>query len=297
MQIDKFQLKSDPSTIDHPTHNGGSPTREAYQLRSDLPTMVKILDVIEETPEFKTFLFSYPGACRPGQFLLIWLPRVDEKPFTLSYKKDGVLGITAQLRGKFTKALFNLKKGDSFGVRGGYGAGYNLDGRGGYGAGYAVDVCESCVITGGSGTATVLPLLDELQNPNLIIGARNKDSLLYVDKLPNALFTTDDGSYGFHGTVVDAFNDLLSKKRINAVYVCGPEKMMAAVIKICQRRDIDCQFAMERYMKCGIGVCGICVCGGKRVCVDGPIFSLKDLPNLTEFSSIFRTKSGKPEYY
>jgi dihydroorotate dehydrogenase electron transfer subunit len=258
--------------------------KDNFQLKSDLPKMTRIINVIDEMPGYKTFLFSYPFDCQPGQFLMIWLPRIDEKPFTLSYKKDDILGITVQLRGKFTEELFKLKKGDSFGVRGGYGNCYRVSSN-----------KKTCIITGGSGTAAVLPLACELHDPKIIIGARSKDSLLFIDKLPHAIFTTEDGSYGFHGNVVSAFIDLISKTHIDMVYTCGPEKMMDAVIQICVKEKIECQFALERYMKCGFGICGNCTCGKKRVCVDGPIFKLSDLKDLSEFSTFIRTKSGKIE--
>jgi NAD(P)H-flavin reductase len=39
---------------------------------------------------------------------------------------------------------------------------------------------------------------------------------------------------------------------------------------------------LERRMKCGIGKCGRCNIGEKFVCIDGPVFSLKELNNLSE---------------
>lgn len=255
-----------------------------YDMRADLPTMVKILDVIDEAVGYKTFLFEYPVICNPGQFFMIWLPRVNEKPFTIAYNHNGIVGITVQLKGDFTKKLFNLKRGDFFGVRGAYGNGYEIDRN-----------KKACVITGGSGTATVLPLIEALEAPQIIIGSRSKEQLLYVDRFSKAIYTTDDGSYGYHGTVVQAFQELLKKKKIDVVYTCGPEKMMNFIIQVCIENKIECQFALERYMKCGIGICGNCTCGKKRVCVEGPVFRLKDLPELTEFNRTYRTKLGKAE--
>ena len=37
---------------------------------------------------------------------------------------------------------------------------------------------------------------------------------------------------------------------------------------------------LELRMKCGIGICGRCNIGGKLVCVDGPVFSNKQLKEL-----------------
>lgn len=190
------------------------------------------------------------------------------------------------MKGHFTKELFKLKKGDFFGVRGPYGDGYKID-----------KAKKACVITGGSGTATIIPIIDELETSHIIIGAKNKEQLLYVNKYSNAIFTTDDGSFGYHGTVVQAFQELIKKEKIDVVYTCGPEKMMNYVIQICLENKIECQFALERYMKCGIGICGNCTCGKKRVCVEGPVFQMEDLPDLTDFNRTYRTKFGKAENY
>jgi NAD(P)H-flavin reductase len=83
---------------------------EKFILKSDLSVMVRILDIIDEAPGFKTFLFSLPLDCKSGQFLMIWLPRVDEKPFTLSYKKDNILGIiVSHNNNALSEVRFNRK--------------------------------------------------------------------------------------------------------------------------------------------------------------------------------------------
>ena len=38
--------------------------------------------------------------------------------------------------------------------------------------------------------------------------------------------------------------------------------------------------SLEKRMKCGIGICGRCGIGGKYVCLDGPVFSQKQLDEL-----------------
>jgi NAD(P)H-flavin reductase len=37
---------------------------------------------------------------------------------------------------------------------------------------------------------------------------------------------------------------------------------------------------LEMRMKCGIGKCGRCNIGSKYICLDGPVFTLKELNNL-----------------
>jgi dihydroorotate dehydrogenase electron transfer subunit len=253
----------------------------SFKLDAALPQMAVIKEVLEPAEDFRTFLFDFSEPCLPGQFFMIWLPGINEKPFTVSYAEEGRAGITVQLRGDFTRELFRLRAGDMFGVRGPYGNGYRID-----------SPDNACVVTGGSGSAAVLPLIKALREPLVIIGARSSKLLLYKDLLPDAHFVTDDGSYGAQGLVTDSLLELLGTALIRTVYTCGPERMIRGVIDICMRHEIRCQFSLERYMKCGFGVCGQCTCGKKRVCADGPVFSIADLPDLSEFGLYARTKTG-----
>ncbi len=45
---------------------------------------------------------------------------------------------------------------------------------------------------------------------------------------------------------------------------------MKAVAECCKKHHVRSQLSVERYMKCGIGVCGHCAMGGWLSCVDGP---------------------------
>jgi dihydroorotate dehydrogenase electron transfer subunit len=243
--------------------------------------MAVIREITEPAENFRTYIFDYAEPCQPGQFLMIWLPRINEKPFTISMTAPGKIGITVQQVGDFTKELFKLRVGDQFGVRGPYGNGYRI-----------ASPDNACVVTGGSGSAAIMPLIRSLNDPLIIIGARTKNLLLYREALKQAHFVTDDGSYGTRGFVTDKLVELLASSPVKTVYTCGPEKMLKAVIDICVKNNVDCQFSLERYMKCGIGVCGQCTCGKKRVCAEGPVFSIEDLPDLTEFGQFKRSKTG-----
>jgi len=69
------------------------------------------------------------------------------------------------------------------------------------------------------------------------------------------------------------------------IYGCGPEKMLAQVAEIAEKRKIDCQVSMERRMACGIGICLSCAVECKiegssetiykLCCEDGPVFDAK----------------------
>ena len=54
------------------------------------PVMMKIDKVIEECNGTKSFMFRHKLDYTPGQFIMVWLPGIDEKPFAISYLSDDV---------------------------------------------------------------------------------------------------------------------------------------------------------------------------------------------------------------
>jgi dihydroorotate dehydrogenase electron transfer subunit len=110
------------------------------------------------------------------------------------------------------------------------------------------------------------------------------------------IITTDDGSLGIRGFTTDALKGLLKEESFDCVYTCGPEMMMKKVFGLCKEFGVECQASLERYMKCGIGVCGQCCIDGLRVCKDGPVFSSEQLRKLDEFGVFERNKSGCKVY-
>ncbi|MEE9275650.1 MAG: hypothetical protein V3V62_10120 [bacterium] len=99
---------------------------------------------------------------------------------------------------------------------------------------------------------------------------------------------TEDGSLGERGLITQ-----LLPVEGESFAVCGPERMMAA----CQPFLPPPQtfYALERYMKCAVGLCGQCTCDGWRVCVDGPVFSGTTVARMEDFGRRRRAKSGRWE--
>jgi dihydroorotate dehydrogenase electron transfer subunit len=105
---------------------------------------------------------------------------------------------------------------------------------------------------------------------------------------------TDDGSEGYHGLVTDVLKEKV--KDFDYVYTCGPEKCIEGVLDICLENRVPLQASLERYMKCGLGVCGSCMLGPWRVCADGPVFTDEQLKKLREeFGKFRRAPSGLKE--
>ena len=70
-------------------------------------------------------------------------------------------------------------------------------------------------------------------------------------------------------------------------------RMIKKVLEMCNRYNVECEASLERYMKCAFGICGNCTVDDKLVCIDGPIFNLKQLNRLKEFGRFARLKLGK----
>jgi dihydroorotate dehydrogenase electron transfer subunit len=246
---------------------------------TELPEFVRIKKIVQENPYVKTFFFDKKIDSEPGQFVMVWIPGIDEKPFSLSYVGKET-GITVEEKGKFTKTLFRMKENDMIGIRGPYGRGFTPKEN-------------ACVVAGGCGVAPLSTLIENLKNPVIIIGARSKDRLLFKNRFPEARITTDDGSSGEKGFTTDILERVLERKRFGVVYTCGPEIMMRKVFDLCEKNGVECQASLERFMKCGFGVCGQCEINGFRVCKEGPVFSSKELREMNDFGKEARLKSGQ----
>ncbi|MBI1934868.1 dihydroorotate dehydrogenase electron transfer subunit [Candidatus Woesearchaeota archaeon] len=257
---------------------------KAAGCRTDIPQMLEISEMIDDGKGQKSFFFKGNICCKPGQFLMVWLPGVDEKPMAVSYWGKNEFAFTSQAIGKFTAAIDKLKKGDKLGIRGPYGTGFSLKNN-------------ACVVAGGVGFASVSTLIDALKNPLIIYGARSKEHLIYLKRYKNKkmLIMTDDGSFGRKGFTTDALEETLKNKknRIKIVYTCGPEIMMKKIFELCEKYKVECEASLERYMACGFGICGKCMINDKICCIDGPVFSSKQLRQMSEFGNTARLKSGK----
>ncbi len=246
------------------------------------PGMTKICDIEEESPGVKTFFFQWNLDFVPGQFIMVWIPLLDEKPFTISYTRKDIAGISVLKRGVFTHALHNKKVGDLIGIRGPYGKGFHVK-----------TTSKSCVVGGGIGMASLATVVDKLPDITIIQGARTSSEIIYQKRLPEMKLCTEDGSIGFKGTTVDFLKEVLKTQTFDSVYTCGPEKMMYKVVELCKSHGIDCEVSLDRYMKCGFGICGQCDCSGRRVCIDGPVFNTAELNTMEDFGKITIVKTGQ----
>ena len=268
---------------------------QAETCKTDIPQMLEIADVVQEGKNQKSFFFKESIDCKPGQFIMVWLPGIDEKPMAVAYHNKSEFAFTSQAIGKFTDVLDKKKKGKKLGIRGPYGNYFSAKTRHGERVSSRASHVDACVVAGGVGLSSVSTLIDKLKNPLIIYGARSSGNLIYLKRYrnKNLIITTDDGSYGRKGFTTDILDEILAKNKIKIVYTCGPEIMMKKIFEICQRQKVELEASLERYMACGFGICGKCMINDRICCIDGPIFNSKQLSKMPEFGNFARLKSGR----
>jgi len=259
------------------------------------PVSVKIMDIVQENSRDWTLYFKmhHPNLeVTPGQFLMVWVPSVDEIPMGICHFDHEKMGFTVRQVGEATKALSALDVDDWMGVRGPFGSGYDLHGD------------SVLVVGGGIGMAPLRlltnRLLQEERRIDLIIGGRDASELLLYDfgNAPKNSLTvhicTDDGSRGIKGLATDVAARLIDEQQFDSIYSCGPEMMMHKLFQLSRKHGIMFQVSLERYMKCGCGICGTCSMdpNGVLTCQDGPVFSGKQLEEIQEFGEYHRDEMG-----
>lgn len=264
----------------------------------DKPKILPIKKIVDENLMIKTYVFEYPLNSKPGQFVMLWIPEVDEKPFSLSFDNGREFWVTVFKVGLFTEKMFELQEGDKVGIRGPYGCGFEIKkGQ------------KLILVGGGCGSAPLYSVLEKAKEKkcevDFILGARNKDLLLFEERVREydnvkLHICTDDGSAGEKGFTTDVLGQLVDEN-VGAqiqILTCGPEIMMKKVSDIAHERGIKCQLSLERYMKCGFGICGSCVLDpdGLRVCKDGSVFDNEVVRKVADFGKYHRDAEGKREY-
>lgn len=239
---------------------------------------------------------SIAQRARPAQYVAIdvpgaFAPRLPLGIFSASQCSFSVL---FQEWGERTARLAALAKDHLISCIGPLGNHFELPTRG----------SRATIVAGGLGVAAFWLLARDLRDAgiqtSIVLGARSKDYLVGHTDLKAFDFPvqlcTDDGSLGFHGSVVDYVRTSAST---GTLYGCGPQGMLRALCELANDRGLPCQVSMEETFGCSLGTCWGCVVplrlGCKqgsgyprwdrerrpfdfaRVCRDGTVFSAADV--------------------
>jgi len=243
--------------------------------------LYKIISAEELSAGVKSFIVEAPMVarkCQAGQFIILRIDEVGERiPLTIAdYDREkGTIQLIFQEVGDTTRQLGTLKAGDAL-----------LDVAGPLGKATEIENFGTVVcIGGGIGVAPIYPIARAYKKAGnrvvSIIGARNADLLIMEKEMLSVSdvlhITTDDGSAGRKGLVVDPLKDMIAAgEKVDRVMAIGPMVMMRGVAEVTRPYEIKTFVSLNPIMVDGTGMCGGCRCsvGGetKFACVDGPEF-------------------------
>ncbi|MCW4019198.1 MAG: dihydroorotate dehydrogenase electron transfer subunit [Candidatus Bathyarchaeota archaeon] len=201
----------------------------AYVTKLNTVRTTPILNVKDESPTVKTYTLhdNLCAKAKPGQFLMLWIPGIDEIPLSILNTGNGQVQFSVKAVGDATRHLHKMRTGDRLGVRGPFGTNFT-ESRG-----------RVLLVGGGTGTAPLLFLAKRLavkaDRLSFIVGAKTKNELIYLDQLDplctdeSAISTTEDGSYGLQCLATEPIDKLVDRQKFNMIYTCGPERMVRKI--------------------------------------------------------------------
>ncbi len=265
-----------------------------------VPQVCQVTEIIEETPDIKTFRVktlagAKPFTPQPGQLGMFSLLPVGEGMFSITAQGEDYLDFAIKRCGMLTDALHELVPGQQIGLRGPYGNTFPTEEAKGK---------NLIFIGGGIGLAPVRSFIrhafaqrEQYGHIQIVYGARTPADLCFKEDLfqlwpqqpdTQVYITVDNGDETWQGHVgfVPAYVEELAVQPQNTMVVlCGPPIMIKFTLEALTKLGFAPEqliTTLEMRMKCGIGKCGRCNIGSKYVCLDGPVFSLADLAELPD---------------
>ncbi|NLZ16817.1 MAG: hydrogenase [Desulfobulbaceae bacterium] len=268
-----------------------------------LPDMATVVEVIEETPNIKSFRLVLNDddkmktfTFQPGQVGQLSVFGAGESTFVInsSPTRMDYLQFSVMRVGEVTTRLHQLKPGDQIGVRAPLGKPFPVENMKGK---------NVLFIGGGIGMAPLRTLFtymldnrSDFKDITLLYGARTPVDLTYQEELPewlgrediNTVLCVDNEYPGWEhkvGLIPNILLEMNPSPENTVAITCGPPIMIKFTLQALKKlgfEDEQIITTLEKRMKCGVGICGRCNIGTKYVCQDGPVFTyaqLKQLPS------------------
>lgn len=263
-----------------------------------LPQEAIVVARQQESPHIVSLWLKFTDAevhanyqAQPGQFNMLYAYGEGEVPISVSNTKTDEYSCihTIRAQGHVTKALQQLKPGDTLGIRGPFGKGWPLE---------LAKNKEIIIISGGIGCAPTIGAIeqmleqrDQYKSIHILYGVKESEDLLFQNKFEQwqqqkdifihlATENTPKGKW-HKGYITDLISQLPIKSKEHAIsMMCGPEQMMHVASEELLKKGLTSNhlfLSLERNMQCGIGHCGHCQCGKKLICQDGPVFSYDEI--------------------
>jgi NAD(P)H-flavin reductase len=268
-----------------------------------LPDIATIKKIIKETPNILSLQLVLDNKdlmhnffFEPGQVGQISVFGFGESTFVINSppsKKD-YLQFSIMKTGVNTTAIHNLSEGEKVGLRAPLGNWFpykDMEGK------------KIIFVGGGIGLAPLRPLIfyvlenkQKYKDLTLLYAAKTPEDYCFKYDIANwekskdikLIQTIDNACYGWDrevGLCADVLERIAPPPTNTVAVVCGPPIMIKFTLQVLKKLKFEDEMiytTLERRMKCGIGKCGRCNIGEKFVCVDGPVFSLRELNSLCE---------------
>jgi len=245
----------------------------AFRYHGSRHRALHIVEIRLENAYTQTFVLDGELEAEPGQFVMAWLPDLDDKPFALAEANPVTLTIAAV--GPFTRALHQRQVGDFIWIRGPFGRGYQLP----------TTSSEHLLLIGEDYSVGALLFLARRAKAaghqiSVILSAKSTSDLTLVagfEALDVSLqLLTGDRAEGRLRSVTEAIAGVAAAAGCEpkVIYASGSTEMLQAVAErsLSQKREV--QLAWKSTIKCALGLCGTCEVGqGWLTCTDGPVFS------------------------
>jgi dihydroorotate dehydrogenase electron transfer subunit len=219
------------------------------------------------------------SAVKPGQFVMISftnsLDPLLARAFSVSDVQGDNLSLLYTAVGKGTMRLSRATKGTPILINGPLGNGFPKPSKGE----------KVWVVVGGSGAALVPIIYRTSKRAGALIrvfyGCGTKSQLVSFTKI-RCYHATEDGSKGYHGTVVELLMKHLEHEEPDKIFGCGSTAMLTALQR-CVGVDHQIFVSVETPMACGMGFCQGCPVKIRHsseyllACKDGPVFNAREI--------------------
>lgn len=255
------------------------------------PIKAVIRDVRRLSRDVKLFNLAVPEGFshKAGQFVMASVWGAGEVPISITSApgQAGLIELCVRSVGHVTSVINRLTVGDMLWLRGPYGRPFPID-----------TTRDILFICGGIGVMPLRPLIAQVLDDagdgsrvSIIYGSREPSDVLLPDEAEswsrrgaNVIMTVDSCDIESWKGCTGLVTEHLGRARVDfkncTAYICGPHVMIQAAM-----RDLSLMGApderiittLEAHMKCGIGKCGHCFCGGKLICEEGPVFTYEEI--------------------
>jgi len=275
-------------------------TATAEGISNYVPSTARIVQVEQFTEKEKHFLFEMEDGTeqdwKAGQFYEVSAFGIGEAPISICAAPAGDARVEMCVRatGNVTNALHKMEAGQTVGLRGPFGNGFDMKEAAGR---------DLLFAAGGLGLAPCRSFIQEaLKNRDqfgrviIMVGFRSPKEMLFTPEIAEwqkrhdieFMLTVDRGDEswtGHTGVITTLFEDVQIDPTKTTAFIIGPPVMFKfTVLEVLARMVPESRIicSLERRMKCGLGKCGHCQIRNVYVCQEGPIFTYQQVKRLRE---------------